>query len=104
MLNSYSVIGLNCEGVIRDRVRSGYTHQAIASELQQFYPGLEGLSVRSVRQYCLENDIHYSSRLNDQEVDDLVEQAVFQVHFYICIIFTALCRWKTATKEATLFS
>jgi len=46
MSNSYSVIrGLNCESVIRDRVRSGYTHQAIASELQQFYPGLEGLSV-----------------------------------------------------------
>jgi len=47
MLNSYSVIrGLNGESVIRDRVRSGYTHQAIAAELQQFYPGLEGLSVR----------------------------------------------------------
>ena len=32
--NSYSVIrGLNCEIVIRDGVRSGYFHQAIASEL-----------------------------------------------------------------------
>jgi len=51
------------------------------SELQQFYPGLEGLSVRSVRQYCLENDIHYSSRLNDQEVDDFVERAVFSGTF-----------------------
>ena len=81
MSNCGSVIGgLNCEGFIRDMVGNGYTYQAIASELQRIYPGRVGLSTRSVRRYCSENNIHYSSRLSDQQVEDLVEQAVFQVY------------------------
>ena len=72
MSNCGSVIGgLNCEGFIRDMVGNGYTHQAIASELQRLYTGRVGLSTRSVRKYCSENNIHYSSRLSDQQVEDL---------------------------------
>ena len=39
---------LNCNCYIRNRVARGYSHQANFSELQQIYPGLDGLSTKSV--------------------------------------------------------
>lgn len=69
---------LGCEDYISDRVRSGTTHQQIATELQQLY-GCVGMSARSVRRFCSNKHIHRSSQLNTHDVDDLVEQAVAQV-------------------------
>ena len=80
---------LNCDSAIRDRVKAGLTHAAIAVELQQAHPGVTGLSARSVKRYCSDNDIHYSSGLNREQVDELVRRAVFQVQFGV-IIFVAL--------------
>ena len=46
----------------------------------QMHPGVvTGLSRRSVTRYCTENDIHYSSRLNEQQLESFVEQSVYQV-------------------------
>ena len=70
---------LNCETFIRDRVRNGQSHHLISLELQQMYPGLPGLSTRSVRRYCSSQNIHYSSRLNEQALLNLVEESVFRV-------------------------
>ena len=70
---------LNCDSAIRDKVKAGFTHAAISAELQQAYPGVAGLSTRSVKRYCSNNDIHYSSGLSGEQVDELVERAVFQV-------------------------
>ena len=67
------------EPLIRDRVRRGQSHQAIAQELQHQYPSLRGLSTRSVRQFCSTNQIHCSSRLSTHEVDSVVEQYVVRV-------------------------
>ena len=80
-MSGSSIIGqLNCDSLIRQRVGTGHTHQAIASELQQMHPGVvTGLSRRSVTRYCTENDIHYSSRLNEQQLESFVEQSVYQV-------------------------
>ena len=64
---------------IRDRVNNGFTHQSIALELQQHYPSLRGLSARSVRRFCYNNQIHRSSRLSTNEVDDVVEWYVGRV-------------------------
>ena len=67
------------EPLIRDRVRRGYSHQAIAQELQQQCPSIRGLSTRSVRRFCSTNEIHHSSRLSANEVDNVVEQYVARV-------------------------
>ena len=77
---SSAISHLNCHSVIRDRIEAGFTYAAIAFELQQLHPGVSGLSARSVRRYCSDNSIHYSSCLNQEQVDQLVEQTVFQVH------------------------
>lgn len=70
---------LGCRMLISDRVQNGFTHQQISVELQQLYPGCPGLSTRSVRRFCENNNIHRSSRLSASEVDAVVEQAVHQV-------------------------
>ena len=75
-----SIIGsLNCERLIRDMVENGNTHQTISLELQQLFPGFAGLSTRSVRRFCSSRSIHYSSRVSFQDLNHLVEQAVFRV-------------------------
>lgn len=70
---------LGCEDFIRNRVKSGATHQEIAAELRGLYPGLPGLSGRSLRRFCFLKQIHRSSRLSSQSVDEVVEQAIAQV-------------------------
>lgn len=76
---------LGCRGLVSDRVESGATHQQIAEELQHLYPNIPGLSSRSVRRFCLSNNIHWSSQLSITEVDQIVEQAVTQVKIVIVI-------------------
>ena len=80
---SSAISQLNCDSFIRDKVGSRWTHAAIASQLQQIYPGVSsGLSARSVKRYCSINDIHYSSGLNEEQLDEVVEHAVFRVKLY----------------------
>lgn len=64
---------------IRDQIQNNCTYSAIAAQLQQRYPTARGLSARSVRRYCNDNNISRSSRLNSSEVDDAVERAVSAV-------------------------
>ena len=82
---SSAISRLNCGSIIKDRVDARFTHAAIALELQRRYPGESGLSARSVKRYCSDNNIHYSSCLNQEQVDELVEQAVFQVYTIIVL-------------------
>ena len=70
---------IGCKRLISDRVHSGHSHQQIAAELQNLYPGCPGLSVRSVRRFCSNNVIHRSSQLCENDVDALVQRAVSQV-------------------------
>ena len=72
---------LGCENFVRDRVIGGATHKEVAAELRRRYPGLSGLSDRSIRRFCCINQIHRSSRLCVQSLDEIVEQAVSQVSF-----------------------
>ena len=70
---------LGCDDFIAKRVQDGHTCQQIALELQHLYPGCPGFSARSVRRFCSRKNIHRSSRLSTQEVNDVVEHAVAQV-------------------------
>ena len=70
---------LGCRDFIASRVKDGHTHQEIALELQNIYPSCPGLSSRSVRRFCCKNNIHRSSQLSTQEVNEVVEYAVSQV-------------------------
>ncbi len=76
---------LGCEGFIRTRVSSGATHQEVAADLRQIYSDQIGLSARSVRRFCCGRQIHRSSRLCTQSLDEVVESAVAQVRArFVC--------------------
>ena len=70
---------LDCEIYIRQQIQSRATHRRISIELQQLYPGIRGISARSIRRFCSERRIHYSSRFTASQVENAVEQAVSQV-------------------------
>ena len=57
----------------------GRTHQEVSEELQMLYPGMKGLSSRSVRRFCAKHDIHHTSRLEAQQLVRVVATGVCRV-------------------------
>ena len=55
------------------------SHKQISEELKVLYPGVRGLSVRSVRRFCDGHDIHTTSRLSDEDLDRVVSSSIAKV-------------------------
>ena len=70
---------LDCEDIVRLRVNERCSYDAISSELQQLHPGVNGLSSRTIRRFCSERNIHYSSRVTSEDLLAAVECNVAQV-------------------------
>ena len=67
------------DSFIRDKVEKKWTHKAISFYLMSRYQGTRGLSTRSLQRYCSVNNIHKTSRLNDQDLDVVVSNAASKV-------------------------
>ena len=66
---------------IRKLVYEGKSHEEISEILKTTYPSIvRGLSVGSVRRFCLNNDIH---RCKDSELDTIVDKCVSEVRLGI---------------------
>ena len=61
------------------RISSGETHETISIALQARNLSQRGLSARSVRRLCSEEGIHYRSRLNDRQLDQIITREVRNV-------------------------
>ena len=59
------------------------SYESVSNELKSLNPNTKGLSVRSVRRYCEENDIHGTSRLTDTQLDCIVGESVSQVQLIL---------------------
>ena len=72
------------EGEIRWRVvHRGDSLLSVSRHLQRMFPGVTGLSVRSVRRFCSSRGIHHRSNLGDCELDAVVRSVVLNVgHSY----------------------
>ena len=55
------------------------SYKQISEELKGLYPGVRGLSVRSVRRYCDRYNIHTTSLLSDDDLDRVVSSSVAKV-------------------------
>lgn len=62
--------------VVTEWRKKGMTYKEISQELQDASPHTKGFSERSVRRFCKENGIE---KMNDIEVDGIVEEAVKEV-------------------------
>ena len=68
------------EGFVREKiVESKYTYKQLSDTLQQCFPEERGFSVRSIKRFCNEKEIRKTTKLDDQELDEVVIEAVLQV-------------------------
>ena len=71
------------ENDIRQRICRGDSLRCVSHHLQSCFPGVRGLSIRSVRRFCRERNIRYRCNLSDDDVDMLVRRCVLSVgHAY----------------------
>ena len=64
------------------------THREVSEILRQRYPGVEGLSERSVRRYCATNNIQrHDTGLTPVDVDNVVASAIAKVKASIYHLF-----------------
>ena len=69
------------------------THKEVSDILRQGYPGVEGLSERSVRRYCATNNIHrHDSGLSSVDIHNVVASAIAKVRACIYYLLLKYCR------------
>ena len=62
------------------------SHKEVSILLQQAYPGVNGLSERSVRRFCAQHSIRSRDRrLSTADLDAVVSSAIAEVN--ICTVF-----------------
>ena len=54
----------------------GHSLGSVSHHLQAVFPGVRGLSVRSVRRFCSSRGIHQRTTMTDRELDELVRSTV----------------------------
>jgi len=75
----------NFEEFVREKVTvEKCTHQQVSDELKSSFPGERGFSLRSVERFCREKGIKKMSNIDDQQLDDVVSDAVLQVKIRCC--------------------
>ena len=76
---------LDVESFIRTKIEGeNFTHQRLSDSLQKIFPGQKGFSIRSLQRYCASKDIHKTSRLNKNDLDEIVEESVNEVCIFMC--------------------
>ena len=72
------------EGFVREKIVKGkYTYKQLSDTLQYCFPEERGFSVRLIKRFCNEKEIRKTTKFDDQELDEVVTEAVLQVFTYI---------------------
>ena len=88
--------------LVKKRIKSGFTHKTIVEELRAAYPGVRGISLRSLKRFCAAHDLHATSRCSDPALDVLIAYGIGLVSCRakgICCktlnesLSLSLCRW-----------
>ena len=68
------------EDLIREKIEQDrWSHAQLSDFLKHSYPGVQGFSIRSIQRFCQEKNIHKTSRVTEQELDEAVSDAVSRV-------------------------
>ncbi len=57
------------------------THSEVSLILQEAFPGKRGLSERSVRRFCCENDLHSQRRVSNADLEQCARAVVAKVRY-----------------------
>ena len=67
------------EDDVRAYIAQGLTHAQISDNLKEQFPEIKGFSERSVRRYCHEHDIHWTTPVTEAELLRKVEEGIQSV-------------------------
>ena len=71
------------EHFVREKIElESWTHEQVSVELQRSFPGKRGFSLWSVEFFCNQRGIKKLTDLDDQQLDEVVTEAVLQVHLF----------------------
>ena len=71
------------EDFVREKLEEDrWTHAQVSECLQQSYPGEKGFSTRSLQRFCREKDIHKTSRVSMNVLNQAVGDAIAKVSSY----------------------
>ena len=75
-------LGSSLEVYIKERREvQRWSYCEISKDLRNRYPGERGFSTRSLQRYCSENGISKTSKIGDDELDQVVSEAVSMVGY-----------------------
>ena len=76
----------NFEEFVKEKVEIyKCTHQQVSDELKSLFPGERGFSLRSVERFCCEKGIKKTTEIDDQQLDDVISEAVRQVPYRLLL-------------------
>ena len=72
------------EDYVREKIeKEGMTHSLLSFRLRELYPGVRGLSIRSLERFCACKSIRKTSQPSTQQLDEAVCGAIAQVINYL---------------------
>ena len=79
------------------------THSEVGLLLKEAYPDRRGLSLRSVRRFCLKNGIHAQNRLSNGELEQCTKEVVARVGIHgLFVLFVKNYRFMCYSKSQKL--
>ncbi len=79
----------NHKELVREKIEVGrWTHKKVSEFLKTSFPGEKGFSIRSIQRFCADADIHKTSRVAEDDLDEAVKSCIEMVK--INIILTAI--------------
>ena len=68
------------ESFVRGKIEEEkWTHRRLSEYLMRRYSNTRGFSIRTIKRFCADKNIHRTSRLNEDELDEVVSQSVRMV-------------------------
>ena len=71
-------------------IQDGMTYKSINNLLINRHPTVRGLSVMSIRRFCMKNNIGRKCKLSNEEIEKKVFECVQEVNFIILTLYSNL--------------
>ena len=68
------------ESFVCGKIEEKWTYHWLSEYLMRRYSNTSGFSIRTIKRFCADKNIHRTSRLNEDELDEDVSQSVRMVH------------------------
>ena len=78
---------VDLESFVCGKIEEKWMYHWLSEYLMKRYSNTSGFSIRTIKRLCADKNIHRTSRLNEDELDEVVSQSVRmvrQTHTHTC--------------------